>query len=123
MFCDVLWTCVYGYGYNGGGEFGLWVWEVVLLEVYAAVGELAERSLLLDLGSLSCVLCAKTCQFVVPLKWLRSIERHWGCRLALTYSSSAMIAVYRRELSAIVVDEEVAEMGSHFSIFREAGGS
>lgn len=42
--------------------------------------------------------------------------------MALTYSSSAMIAVYRRKLSAIVVDEEVVEMGSHFSIFREAGG-
>lgn len=53
------------------------MWEVVLLEVYATVGELAERSLLLDLGSLSCVLCAKTCQLVVPLEWRRSIERHW----------------------------------------------
>lgn len=52
-------------GIMGVESSGLWVWEVVLLEVYAAVGELAERSLLLDLGSLSCVLCAKTCQLGV----------------------------------------------------------
>lgn len=57
---------------------GLWVWDVVLLEVYTAVGELAERSLLLDLGSLSCVLCAKTCQLGVPLEWLRAQLRGIG---------------------------------------------
>lgn len=65
-------------GIMGMENSGLWVWEVVLLEVYAAVGELAERSLLLDLGSLSCVLCAKTCQLGVPLEWLRAQLRWIG---------------------------------------------
>lgn len=53
-------------------SFGvLWVWEVVLLEVYAAVGELAERSLLLDLGSLSCVLLREyIVSLRVPLEWV-----------------------------------------------------
>lgn len=55
------------------------MWEVVLLEVYATVGELAERSLLLDLGSLSCVLCAKD-MVSLGVRFgivARSVERHW----------------------------------------------
>ena len=47
----------------GEKSVGLWVWEAVLLEVNAAVGELAERSLLLDLGRLSGVLLREKCQF------------------------------------------------------------
>lgn len=42
---------------------GLWCRECILLEVYTTVGELAEGSLLLDLGGLSGVLEGEACQY------------------------------------------------------------
>lgn len=70
----------------------MWVWVCILVEVDATVGELAERSLLLDLGRLDGVLEGESGQrYVRGRVWGEADEGH-GSQEIRTYSS-AMIAM------------------------------